>query len=125
MHPFWVSFLYLHLIYILADAFKLPFQVPPLQTGPSRPSRAARRGVSTHGRRGRRAPAIQDDESSEKEESAHLQSETSAGRDDDSSSSFEGRGDAEEDSKDGDSDSDGGADDGGAEAAQPKRASRS
>ncbi|GMP35924.1 hypothetical protein CsSME_00008198 [Camellia sinensis var. sinensis] len=31
-------------------------QVPPLRTGPSRPSRAARRGVSARGRGRRRAP---------------------------------------------------------------------
>ncbi|XP_028116699.1 uncharacterized protein LOC114314425 isoform X2 [Camellia sinensis] len=44
-------------------------RVPLLQTGPFRPSRAARRGVSTRSRGGRRAPARQDDESSEEEES--------------------------------------------------------
>ncbi|GMP36540.1 hypothetical protein CsSME_00008635 [Camellia sinensis var. sinensis] len=96
-------------------------QVPPLQTGPSRPSRAARRGVSARGRGGRRAPVRQDDESSEEEELAHPQSETSARRDDDSGSSAEDGGDTEEDSDDGDSDSDDGAGAGGVEAAQPKR----
>ncbi|GMP93958.1 hypothetical protein CsSME_00043584 [Camellia sinensis var. sinensis] len=47
-------------------------QIPPLRTGPSRPFRAARRGVSACGRGGRRAPVRQDDESSEEEESTHL-----------------------------------------------------
>ncbi|GMQ06343.1 hypothetical protein CsSME_00050973 [Camellia sinensis var. sinensis] len=97
-------------------------QVPPLRTGPSKPSRAARRGVSAHGRGGRRAPVKQDDESSEEEESAHPQSETSTGRDDDSGSSDGGN--AEEASEDGDSDSDDGVGAGGTEAAQPKRVKR-
>ncbi|GMP61509.1 hypothetical protein CsSME_00023947 [Camellia sinensis var. sinensis] len=104
-------------------------QVPPLRTGPSRPSRAARRGVSARGRGGRRAPVSQDDEESSKEsESAHPQFETSIGRDDDSGSSSEDGGDTEEAFEDGDSDSDDGVSAGGAEAAQPKmvkRASRS
>ena len=101
-----------------------PFQVPPLQTGPSRPSRAARRRVSARGLGGRRAPVRQDDESSKEEELAHPQSETSVGRDDDCSSGSEGGGDAEEDSEDGDSDSDDGAGTGGVEATQPKRVKR-
>ncbi|GMP80448.1 hypothetical protein CsSME_00035543 [Camellia sinensis var. sinensis] len=99
-------------------------QVPPLRTGQSRPSRVARRGVSARGRGGRRAPVRPDDESSEEEESAYPQSETSTGRDDDYGSSAEDRGDAEEDSDDGDSDSDDGAGAGGAEAAQLKRVKR-
>ncbi|GMP24575.1 hypothetical protein CsSME_00001793 [Camellia sinensis var. sinensis] len=103
-------------------------QVPPLWTGPSRPSRAARRGVLACGRGRRRAPVRQDDKSSEEEESVHPQSETSAGRDDDSGSNAEDGGNAEENSDDGGSNSDDGARVSGAEAAQPKkvrRASRS
>ncbi|XP_028066234.1 uncharacterized protein LOC114269181 [Camellia sinensis] len=99
-------------------------QVSPLRTGPSGPSRAARRGVSARSRGGRRAPISQDDkESSEEEESAHPQSETSAGRDDDSGFGSEDGGGTEEASEDGDFDSDDGAGAGGTEAAQPKRAS--
>ncbi|XP_028102774.1 uncharacterized protein LOC114302014 [Camellia sinensis] len=91
-------------------------QVPSLRTGLSRPSRAARRGVSARGRGGRRTPVSQDDEEfSEEEQSTHPQSETSAGRDDDSGSGLEDGGDTEEASEDGDSGSDDGAS--GAEAA--------
>ncbi|XP_028098850.1 uncharacterized protein LOC114298483 [Camellia sinensis] len=100
-------------------------QVPPLWTGPSRPSRAAKRGVSARGRGGRKAPISQDDqESSEEEESAHPQSETSTGRDEDSGFGSEDGGDTKEASEGGDSDSDRDADDGGAETAQPKRVKR-
>ncbi|GMP61371.1 hypothetical protein CsSME_00023866 [Camellia sinensis var. sinensis] len=95
--------------------------MPPLQAGPSRPSREAGRGSSTHSRGRRRAPIRDDEESSEEEESAHPQSETSAGREDDSGSGSEGGGDAEEDSEGSDFDSDGD----GAEVAQPKRTKRS
>ncbi|XP_028082984.1 bone sialoprotein 2-like [Camellia sinensis] len=95
--------------------------MPPLQAGPSRPSRRVGRGDSCRRRGRRRAPIVDDEESSKEEETAHPQSETSAGREEDSGSGFEGGDDAEEDSEGDISDSDGDADDGGAEAVQPKR----
>ncbi|GMP28619.1 hypothetical protein CsSME_00004086 [Camellia sinensis var. sinensis] len=94
--------------------------MPPLQAGPSRPSRGAGRGDSTRSGGMRRAPIRDDEESSEEEDSAHLQSETSASREDDSRSGSEDGGDVEEDFEGGGSDSDGD----GAEVAQPKRAKR-
>ncbi|GMP77936.1 hypothetical protein CsSME_00034043 [Camellia sinensis var. sinensis] len=94
--------------------------MPPLQAGPSQPSRGAGRGDSTRSRGRRRAPIRDDPESSAEEESAHPQSERSAGREDDSGSGSEGGGDAEEDSEGGDSYSDGD----GAGVAQPKRTKR-
>ncbi|XP_028078014.1 uncharacterized protein LOC114279924 [Camellia sinensis] len=92
--------------------------MPPLQAGPSRPSRGAGRGDSSRRRGRRRAPIINDKESSEEKESAHPQSETSAGREEDSGSDSESGDDDEEGSEDGSSDSDDGAD---AEVIQPKR----
>lgn len=56
--------------------------------------------------------------------SVHPQSETSAGRDDDSGFGSEGRGNIEKASEDGGSDSNGDADDGVVGAAQPKRVKR-
>ncbi|XP_028127378.1 uncharacterized protein LOC114323899 [Camellia sinensis] len=92
--------------------------VPPLQVGPSKPSREAGRGGSTRSRGRHRAP-IRDDE-----ESTHPQSETSAGREEDSGSGSESGGDAGEDSEDGSSDSNGGGGSCGAEAVQAKRMKR-
>ncbi|GMP77685.1 hypothetical protein CsSME_00033868 [Camellia sinensis var. sinensis] len=128
------SFLSVHLIYIfwlMHSNCTLPFQMPPIYTGPqdgpsgpsggagpSRPSQVAGRGESSRGRGRRRAHII------EEEEFAHRQSETSAGREDDSESSSEGGGDAEEDFEDGGSDSDSGADGDGTEAVLGKRTKR-
>ncbi|XP_028091318.1 uncharacterized protein LOC114291659 [Camellia sinensis] len=89
--------------------FAAGVSVPPLQTRSSRPSRGAGRGDSTRSRGRRRAPIRDDEESSEDEESAHPQSETFLGREDDSGSGSESGGDAEEDSEDDSSDSDDGA----------------
>ncbi|XP_028095556.1 uncharacterized protein LOC114295518 [Camellia sinensis] len=99
-------------------------QVPLLQAGPFRPSRGTGRGSSTRSR-GRRRALIRDDEKpSEEKESAHLQSETFVGREEDSGSGSESGGDAGVDPEDGSSDSDGGAGGGGAEATQVKRMKR-
>ncbi|XP_028051875.1 uncharacterized protein LOC114256424 [Camellia sinensis] len=87
--------------------FIVGVSMPPLQAGPSRPSRGAEREDSTRSRGRRRAPIRDDPESSKEEESVHPQLKTSAGREDDSGSSFEGGGDVEKDSEGGDSDSDG------------------
>ena len=97
--------------------------MPPLQAGSSRPPRGAGRWDSTRSRGRRRAP-IKDDEESSEEESVHPQSETSAGREEDSGSGFESGGDAEKDPEDGSSDSDDGAGAGIAEAVQAKRMKR-
>ncbi|GMQ01745.1 hypothetical protein CsSME_00048281 [Camellia sinensis var. sinensis] len=99
-------------------------QVPLLQAGPFRPSRGTGRGSSTRSRGRRRALIRDDEEPSEEKESAHLQSETFVGREEDSGSGSESGGDAGVDPEDGSSDSDGGAGGGGAEATQVKRMKR-
>ena len=101
-----------------------PFQMPPLQAGPSRPSRGAGRGDPSRRRGRRRAPVIDDEESSE-EESAHPQSKTSADREEGSGSGSESGGDVGEDPEDDSSDLDDGADGGITETAQAKRMKRS
>ncbi|XP_028078295.1 uncharacterized protein LOC114280158 [Camellia sinensis] len=90
--------------------FIVGVMMPPLQAGPSRPSRGAGRGDSSRRRGRHRAPVIDDEESSEEEESAHPQSETSTGREEDSGSDSESGDDAEEGFEDDSSDSDDGAD---------------
>ena len=100
------------------------FRMHPLytgpQAGPSRPSLRAGRGGSTRGRSGRRAPIIEE-ESSEEKEPAHPQTETSAGREDNSGSGSGSGDDTKEDSEAGDSDSD---DDDGVEVVPQKRTNR-
>ncbi|GMQ06405.1 hypothetical protein CsSME_00051018 [Camellia sinensis var. sinensis] len=98
--------------------------MPPLQVGPSRPSRGAGRGDLTRSRGRRRAPIRDDEESSKEEKFAHPQSETSAGREEDSGFGSESGGDAREGSEDDRFDSDDVVGGGGAEAAQPKRMKR-
>ncbi|XP_028075857.1 uncharacterized protein LOC114278068 [Camellia sinensis] len=98
--------------------------MPPLHTGPqagpSKPPRRAGRGGSTRGRGRCKAPVVEE-ESSEEEEPAHPQSETFAGREDDSGSGSGSGDDANEDSKGSDSDFD---DDDGAEVVPQKRTKR-
>ncbi|GMP61367.1 hypothetical protein CsSME_00023862 [Camellia sinensis var. sinensis] len=102
----------------------LGFSMPSLHTGPqagpSRPSRGARKGGSTRDR-GRRRARVIEEESSEKEEPTHPQSETSADREGGSSSGSESGGDDGEDPEDDSSNSDGA---GGAEAVPQKMTKR-